>query len=104
MPAGSSNVARLPGCLREARPPALRPAVATAHLKPGGFRTSPVQGRGARQRTGDQLVAHRSLGGARDAEAISAAAGVRLSAPTEYLAWHSSSARPPHASRHETVL
>ena len=48
-----------------ARPPALRPAVATVHLKPGGFKTSPVQGRGARQRAGDEPAAHRSPGGAR---------------------------------------
>ena len=50
------------------------------HPKPGGFKTSPIHRRGARQRAGDEPEAHRSPGGERNAEAINAAAGARASA------------------------
>ena len=79
-----------------ARPPALRPAVAIDHLKPGGLTTSPVQGRGARQRAGDEPEAHRS-------PRWSASAGCPKSPrralgrapPTDYPSRHSSCARHP---------
>ena len=65
-----------------ARPPALRPAVATVHLKPGGFKTSPSKGEGPgsgpvmnRQRTVRPVERECGLPKV-------AAAGARLSATT----------------------